>query len=226
LASKAGLKPGLYTDHHVEICSRGDIPLHFEDVMTTTAALVCDGCGQAASGEHFARRLRRLEWTTRYRPVHIHTLLLGAFAPQEESDFLYAPGVEFGGEAAALLDAAGIATAGKTRDAVNAEFQRAGFFLTHVLECPFEGEGSLQADARAALKERLTVVATRIRRSLKPKRVMLITEALSPLVDELFALNLGCPVLLDGGKPFRLESGAGENGVKRLREALAGPAGD
>jgi hypothetical protein len=194
--------------------------------MTSTIALRCDGCGQAASGEHIARRLRRLEWTTRYRPVHIHTLLLGAFSPQEENDFLYAPGGEFRGEAALLLGAAGIATAGKTRDAVHAEFQRAGFFLTHVLECPIEGAGSLPADAHAALKERLAAVATRIRRSLKPKRVMVVTEQLSPLVDDILALNLGCPVLLDRGKPFRLESRAGESGVERLREALAGPAGD
>jgi hypothetical protein len=208
---RAGLKPG---------------PYKFLPMMTSSTALVCDGCGQAASGEHIARRLRRLEWTTRYRPVHIHTLLLGAFSPHEENDFLYAPGGEFRGEAAVLLEAAGISTAGKTRDAVHAEFQRAGFFLTHVLECPMEGEKGLPMDALAALKGRLAVVATRIRRSLKPKRVMVITEQLSPLVDELFALNLACPVLLDRGKPFRLESGAEENAVQRLRDALARPAGD
>jgi len=194
--------------------------------MTTTAALVCDGCAQAASGEHIARRLRRLEWATRYRPVHIHTLLLGAFSPLVENEFLYAPEGEFRGEAALLLDALEIATAGKARDVIHAEFQRAGFFLTHVLECPMEGEGNLPAGAQAALKERLAAVATRIRRSLKPKRVMVIAEQLSPLVDDIFALNLRCPVLLDGGKAFRLESGAGENGVERLREALARPAGD
>lgn len=208
---RAGLKPG---------------PYKFLPMMTSSRALVCDGCGQAASGEHIARRLRRLEWTTRYRPVHIHTLLLGAFSPREENDFLYAPGGEFGGEAALLLEAAGIATAGKTRDAVLAEFQRAGYFLAHVLECALEGEGTVPPDAHSALKERLAAVATRIRRSLKPKRVMVITEHLSPLVDDIFALNLGCPVELDGGKPFRLESGAVENGVDRLREALAEPAGD
>jgi hypothetical protein len=228
LASKAGLKPGLYTDHHVEICSRGGIPLHFEDVMTTTAALVCDGCGQAASGEHIARRLRRLEWTTRYRPVHIHTLLLGAFSPRDEKDFLYAPGGEFQfhGEAAFLLDALGISTAGKAAEVVHAEFQRAGFFLTHVLECPFEGDGSLQADSRAALKARLAATATRIRRSLKPKRVMAVTEELSPVAEDILALDLGCPVLLDCGRPFRLESSGEENSVERFREVLAGAAGD
>jgi len=79
-------------------------------------------------GEHIARRLRRLEWTTRYRPVHIHTLLLGAFSPLVENEFLYAPEGEFQGEAALLLDALGIAMAGKARDVVHAEFQRGGFF--------------------------------------------------------------------------------------------------
>jgi hypothetical protein len=181
-----------------------------------------------ASAEHIARRLQRLEWTTRYRPVHIHTLLLGAFSPHEEKDFLYAPGGEFHGEAALLLDAVGISTAGKTAELVHAEFQRAGFFLTHVLECPIDIidiKGSLLADARAALKQRLAAVATRIRRSLKPKRVMAITEELTPVVNDVLALDLGCPVLLDHGKPFQLESCAGENGVARFRELLAGAAG-
>src|SRR4029077_5554486 len=174
-------------------------------VMTSSSELLCDGCGQAASAEHIARRLRRLEWTTRYRPVHIHTLLLGAFSPLDESAFLYTPGEEFRGEAALVLQAVGISTAGKTAEAVHAEFQRAGFFLTHVLECPMEDMGTLQADAKSALKGRLAALATRGRRSLKPKRVMAVTEDLTPVVEDIIALDLGCPVLLDEGKPFRLE---------------------
>jgi hypothetical protein len=193
--------------------------------MSKAIELPCDGCGQTASTEHFARRLRRLEWTTRYRPVHIHTLLLSALSPLRDEDFLYASGGEYGaefrGEAAQILDGVGISTAGKARDAVHAEFQRAGFFLTHVLECPLEAEGSLQADAPAALKKRLTAVATRIRRSLKPKRVMAVTEELAAVLDDILAMDLGCPVLLDHGKPFLLESRTGENPVTRLQEALA-----
>jgi len=193
--------------------------------MTSTSALVCDGCGQTASTEHIARRLQRLEWTTRYRPVHIHTLLLGAFSPQEEKDFLYAPGGKFQGEAAYLLDALAISTAGKAADVVRAEIQRAGFFLTHVLECPLDNDAKHGAEAAGLLTKRLQPVATRIRRSLKPKRVMLITVELTPIVKDILALDLGCPVLLDRGKPFPLESGAGENGIERLREALAISAG-
>ena len=193
--------------------------------MSKAIELPCDGCGQTASTEHFARRLRRLEWTTRYRPAHIHTLLLSALSPLRDEDFLYASGGEYGaefrGEAAQILDGVGISTAGKARDAVHAEFQRAGFFLTHVLECPLEAEGSLQADAPAALKKRLAAVATRIRRSLKPKRVMAVTEELAAVLDDILAMDLGCPVLLDHGKPFLLESRTGENPVTRLQEALA-----
>src|SRR5437899_11734004 len=186
-------------------------------IMTSAIALVCDGCGQAASAEHVARRLKRLEWTTRYRPVHINTLFLGAFSPHDEKDFLYAPAGEFQGEAALLLAALGMSTAGEAAEAVHAEFQRAGFFLTHILECPLEDDGSLQT----ALKKRLAALATRVRRSLKPKRVMAVTEALTAVLDDILAMDLGCPVLLDHGKPFLLESRTGENPVTRLQEALA-----
>jgi hypothetical protein len=193
--------------------------------MNTTGVLVCDGCGQAASAEHIARRLRRLEWTTRYRPVHIHTLLLGAFSPLRDEDFLYAGGGqhgdEFRGEAAQILHAVGISTAGKTRDTIHAEFQRAGFFLTHVLECPLDGDPAQGEATAALLAGRLQTVATRIRRSLKPKRVMAVTDELAPVVEDILALDLGCPVVLDHGKPFRLEGRGGDKAGERLREALA-----
>jgi hypothetical protein len=191
-------------------------------------ALPCDGCGQTASAEHIARRLQRLEWTTRYRPVHINTLLLGAFSPQEEKDFLYAPGGEFHGEAGLLLDALGISTAGKAAEAVHAvhaEFQRAGFFLTHVLECPLGRDFGQGTNAAALLAQRLQPVATRIRRSLKPKRVVLISQALGPILEKILALELGCPVVLDNGKLFEFDGPAPTNTVARLREALAGRAG-
>jgi len=194
--------------------------------MTSANVLVCDGCGQAASAEHIARRLQRLEWTTRYRPVHINTLFLGAFSPRNEKDFLYTPGGEFQGEAALLLEAVGISTAGKSADGIHAEFQRAGFFLTHILECPIEGEGSSATEVQAALKSRLAAVATRIRRSLKPKRVMGVTEALNPVVEDVLMLDLGSPLLLDSGKPFRLASSGGENGMERFRKALASSTRD
>ena len=89
-----------------------------------------------------------------------------------------------------------------------------------------EGEGSLPAELHTALKARLAAMATRIRRSLKPKRVMAVTEALASVVEDVLMLDLGCAVLLDRGKPFQLMSGAGKDGVERFREALAGAAKD
>jgi len=125
--------------------------------------LLCDGCGQPASPEHIARRLQRLEWTTRFRPVHIGALLLGAVAPKKDSEFLYSPGGDWGGEAKLVLAAAGVSQDGKSAEAALAEFQRGGFLLTHVLECPLEGDpGRLPA----LMASRLPGVLTRIRRSL------------------------------------------------------------
>src|SRR6202007_856643 len=100
---------------------------------------------------------------TRYSPLHITALFLGAFSPPDDGDFLYAPNEAFGGEAGLLLNALGISVAGKTGEAVRAEFQRAGFFLAHVLECP------VSKDAGGLLTNWLQPMATRIRRSLKPK---------------------------------------------------------
>ena len=120
--------------------------------MKNTITVPCDGCGQAASTEHIARRLKRLEWTTQYRPVHINTLLLGSVSPREDKGFLYSPTGEFSGEAALVLQAARISPTGKTAETVHAEFQRGGLFLTHVLECPLEREEQRGAELVSLLQ--------------------------------------------------------------------------
>jgi len=185
--------------------------------MTSSLDLQCDGCGQIASTEHIARRLQLLEWATRYRPVHIHTLFLGSASPQKQEEFLYSPNGEFQGEADTLLEAAGVSTAGKTAEAVHAEFQRAGFFLTHVLECPVENESAATTALPSLMEQRLAAVAVRIRRSLKPKRVVLISRALETILEKFVALELGCPLVLDDGKPFALDGSEMKKTVTRLR---------
>jgi hypothetical protein len=185
----------------------------------------CDGCGQIASAEHIARRLQRLEWTTRYRPVHIHTLFLGGASPRKEEEFLYSPHGEFQGEAAALLEVVGVSTAGKKAEAVHAEFQRAGFFLTHILECPAEHESSATMALSLLMEQRLTAVAVRVRRSLKPKRVVLISRALETILEKIAALQLGCPLVLDEGKPFALDGSDTQKAVANLRGAVSASGG-
>jgi len=188
--------------------------------MTTAAILRCDGCGQAGSPEHLARRLRRLEWATRYRPVHIQALLLGGVAPREDAEFLYTRGGDFRGEGESLLRAVGILFAGKSAETVHAEFQSAGLFLTHVLECPLESGPRGTSDAVNLLRERLPAVASRIRRSIKPKRVMLVTEMPLEVVQDVLALDLGCEVILNDGKPFALTPSVKKSEIARFRSVL------
>lgn len=158
---------------------------------TPTSSLLCDGCGQPASPEHIALRLHRLEDTTRYRPVHIHAVFLAAASPPFENDFLYSPAVPKGGEALAVLAAAGVAAPGSAdgaREAALAEFQRKGFLLTHFAECPLDA--SLDGAARQALfAGRLPALLARLRRSLRPKRVILLGEELAGFATALREAN-------------------------------------
>jgi len=205
-------------------CSLAPFALPSAMSMNASSVIRCDGCGQAASPEHIARRLRRLEWTTRYRPVHIAALFLGGFSPAEEDEFLYSPSGKFAGAAGQLLSALEIATEGKSAETVQAEFQRAGYFLTHALECPLESVHAGGQEKATLLEERLPNLASLIRRSFKPRRVILVTEDLAPVVHHLVALDLGCPIVLNDGKPF--EFGSSKSGADSLhfRQKLAGAA--
>ena len=180
--------------------------------------LACDGCGQPATPEHITRRLKRLEWTTRWRPIHIGTLLVGAHSPQNESAFLYAG--KFEGEAGHILEALGLQHAGKAPDTVLTEFQRGGYFLTHILECSLDEGITTQQSTLALLEQRIPATAARIRRSLKPKRVVLISGLLAPVTAKLAAANFGCPIVPDNGVPFGLDAPSAAEQAVRLRQAL------
>jgi hypothetical protein len=193
--------------------------------MTTTDILLCDGCGQPASSEHLARRLQRLEWTTRYRPVHIGTVLLGAFAPEDTATFLYANSNtgDFIGEAGNVLASSGISQNGKSSEATLAEFQRAGFLLTYVLECPLNPGVHDEAAIQGLLRSRFPALLARVRRSLRPKRIVPISSALESLMESVGAGELGCSVVLDGGKPFALDRPAPDLAIAHLNQVLTAP---
>jgi hypothetical protein len=163
--------------------------------------------------------LQRLEWTTRYRPVHIGTLLLGAVAPRDDGEFLYATAGRFAGEAELVLEASGVSAEGKSGDAVLSEFQRGGFFLAHVLECPLEESNS--GRVQELIASCLPATLARIRRSLKPKRVALISEELTFAVARFQSANLNSVLVLDHGKPFGLDGDAPRDDVARLRQTIA-----
>ena len=188
--------------------------------MTTPLSLLCDGCGQSASPAHLARRLQRLEWTTRYRPVHIQVLLLGGIAPEADAAFLYSPEGNYQGEAANLLDALRIASAGKSTDAMLTEFQKRGLLLTHVLECPLE-PGVSPADAHLLLEKQLPSATARIRRSLKPKRLVLFSAELATLAGKFTEAALGSPVFTGSYGPLALDGNSSESEMEGFRRSLA-----
>ncbi|HWT88148.1 MAG TPA: hypothetical protein VN454_05040 [Candidatus Angelobacter sp.] len=178
--------------------------------------LTCDGCGRGASSEHIARRLRRLELATRYRPIHVQAVFLGAQSPADDKNFLYSAETGFSGEAAALLRALGIQTEARDVEAVLAEFQKRGFVLTHVLECPAE-PGRDTPNLADDLLRKLPSVARRLRGSLRPKRVILVSRELAPVLDGLKSAQLGGELVLNDGLPFDLADSAS---VSQLTSAV------
>jgi len=196
-------------------------------MTANTSVILCDGCGQPASSEHIARRLQRLEWATRYRPIHLHTLLLGAISPQVPAEFLYSPQESHSGEAANLFAAAGISSSGKSADAIQSEFQRRGIYLTHVLECPLDAPASGADFLNNMLIARLPTLFTRIRRSLKPKRLAFISGSLTPLIERFASAQLNCELALDDGRAFGLDNSnpaVANATIARFQDVLAVPA--
>src|SRR6202166_2824770 len=192
-----------------------------------TSEILCDGCGQPAAPEHIARRLQRLEWATRYRPIHLHTLLLGAISPLVLAEFLYSPEKSHSGEAAHLIAAAGISISGKSADAIQSEFQRRGIYLTHVLECPLDVPSTGPDFLTNAFITRLPALFTRIRRSLKPRRLALISRSLTPLIERFASAQLNCELVLDDGRAFALDHSSPVEvtaAIARFQDVLSVPA--
>jgi hypothetical protein len=161
--------------------------------------------------------LQRLEWTTRYRPVHIQALLLGGIAPEDDAAFLYSPEGNHEGEAARLLGALQIS--GEEKSAILTEFQERGLLLTHILECPLE-PGAPPPAAQQLIEKQLPAVIARIRRSLKPKRVVLFSRELAVVAGKLDEAVLGCPVFAGCYGPFSLNDSTNQGEMEESRRAL------
>jgi len=180
LRQVAGAKPGLYN------LAEPDGKLKHIGSVTDVGRSV---------GGHVARRLKRLEWTTRYRPVQSFTLF-GRLCPHDEKDFLYARAESFKGEAALLLAALGISAAGQSSRGRHAEvFQRAGFFLTH----PLEARRGRRRSA-AALKNRWPQWRHGIRRSSNRSGDGRHAE-LALVLDDIRGQWIGMPGAFGYGKP-------------------------
>jgi hypothetical protein len=167
--------------------------------MQSVSQLICDGCGLPASQEHITRRLKRLENASRYRPIHVQALFLGAASPANAEDYLYSARDAFRGEGEILLRALHIENTGRSLEATLADFQRRGYLLAHLIECPQERGTAVRTEI---LRRRIPATLTRIRRSFKPKRVVLLGQELAEFVPQVMAGNLDATVILRDGKPF------------------------
>lgn len=176
---------------------------------------VCDGCGLPASDEHIARRLKRLELATRFRPIHISILFLAEAPPRQMENYFYQPAVgraERGGLSRILFDelmkAVGIATEGQSEASCLAQFQGRGFFLADSLECPVEEvvpgvkEGTTRASAFELAHRYGPTVAKRILYSYKPRYVVLLSTRTRHLIPWLQQAGLGDRLLFHQGLPL------------------------
>ena len=147
----------------------------------------CDGCGIIAAPEHLRRRVERLELATRFRPIHIDTLILYPAPPQRVEDYFYRPAHSREERSAssraffdAMLSAAGInVVENKSEETLLAEFQRAGMFVTECCECPLEGGGISNEDLAVRMAPSLL---RRVQFSYKPKHILVLSSELAPLI--------------------------------------------
>jgi hypothetical protein len=193
-------------------------------------AILCDGCGLPASPDHIRERVARLELATRYRPIHISVLFVGlAPAARLQDDFYQLPKTmapETRDFFEALLQAVEVPSSAETDDdpaaARMAEFQRRGYYLTYVSECPLNS--SPGGDDRLSAVSRLApTLIKRIRYNYKPNNIAPLGSELFPLIEILNQPEVNSHLLLDQGVPLEVfDSGKSSLASReKFRAALA-----
>jgi hypothetical protein len=176
------------------------------DALST--AIVCDGCGLPASAGHMAQRLERLELVTRFRPIHINVLFVALEPMARPEDDFYRPS-ESRDFFESFLTALNIPAGPEPDTAGLLEFQRRGYYVTYLSECPSaprpaadsndDGDVALDCIPRLA-----PTLVKRIRFNYKPKYVALLGTTLRPLIEILVQSGMGPLLLLDRGGPLAL----------------------
>lgn len=186
---------------------------------------ICDGCGTPADDKHVRERIERLEWATRFRPVHIHVLLIAWAPPARTEDYFYRPAGDRAlrsSESRAFFDellkaAGGASGAGASEEAALAEFQRQGLFLSYGVECPLETTRA----ATAAAASLFPTLLKRIQFSYRPKGVALISRETRALVPLLQQAGWSDRLILENGLPFQMETRPSSGDTESLGDRLA-----
>jgi hypothetical protein len=189
--------------------------------LADTRPIVCDGCAREATGEHLRHRTARLEWASRYRPIHIGALFLTPAPPEKLEDYFYFPHrqAEHPGARALeddLLAACGINRKdGANQDAELREFQQAGYFLAECVECPTGNLGDEEFDTLLATL--MPALVRRIRFSYRPKAILPISNRLAKAVEALRHTEIEARLLLRGEMPVLWPAAGDEAGRERFR---------
>jgi hypothetical protein len=192
----------------VSLITRELFPLVCSTYMVDASSrIICDGCGLPASPDHISERVARLEFATRFRPVHINTLFVAA-APLSgpENDFYMPPeSQEF---FAPFMKAIGVSDSGEGKEpgadarenniAKLLEFQRRGNYLAYLAECQL----STTDTTVAAIARLASTLVRRIQFNYRPKHIAILDEGLSPLIGILDKAGMG-PLLSPDGQPIR-----------------------
>ena len=187
-----------------------------------SSSILCDGCGLPASPEHVAARMERLELVTRFRPIHIQVLFVALDPmPRPEDEFYRPPEARQFFDS--LLSALDISTNTESNSAEAAvanllEFQRRGYYLTYLSECPVTpgqsastGRDRVLLGARQETEESIArecisrlapTLVKRIRFNYKPKHVAILGTNLAPLIEVFEHAGIGPLLVLDQGAPL------------------------
>jgi hypothetical protein len=161
--------------------------------------IICDGCGLPASPEHIAARVQRLELATRFRPIHIDVLFIALepmprleddfYGPPESRDF-FDPFLS----AQDILPEAGKlsreANGRETDTARLLEFQRKGYYLTYLSECPLPARADSNV-AHDCISRLAPTLVKRIRFNYKPKHIALVGTNLQGLIEVVQQAGMG-----------------------------------
>jgi hypothetical protein len=163
--------------------------------------------------------MQRLQLSTRYRPIHINILFVALepmarpeddfYEPPKARDFFdsFMTALDISPDAASLL-----------------EFQRRGYYLTYLSECPATpraADPNTEEDLLADCIPRLApILVKRIRFKYKPKHVALLGINLQPLIEILEQSGLGPLLLLDRGGPLALPRADGPSSLALFRRTV------
>ncbi|MCU1342057.1 MAG: hypothetical protein JWN92_1480 [Candidatus Acidoferrum typicum] len=163
-----------------------------------STSIICDGCGLPASPAHIAMRVQSLELATRFRPIHIDVLFVALEPrPRLEDDFYRPPELrDFFDPFLSSLNI--LSEVGKQGTEANGheadvsrllEFQRRGYYLTYLSECPVAPEDANVA--RECISRLAATLVKRIRFNYKPKHIALVGTNLNPLIEVFQQAGMG-----------------------------------